>query len=428
MPNQSLSLNDKVVARLAYAEAGQYSARDTELKGFFVKVGKRSKTFFVEGEFWRDGVRELRAMTKLGEFGDISTRDARSKAKEALGSIARGQRPGDDAKPKRGAVTLREAWDKYRDAHMVRKGRSPGTIANYKDHVERLFKDWLDQPLGRLGRQPALVSQRHEKITAEHGPYMANGAMRSLRAIYNHAYRSNPDLPPVNPVTAVDWNKEHRRDTGMSDRAAGKWLEEAYALDNPIRREYHLLLLLSGSRPTALKTVRIEHVDLRRRIIHIPKPKGGEIKAFDIPLSRAMVRCVVRTLRLGRTLHPEQALAWLFPADSASGHLVEHKEDRSDLSKWGNDLRQSYRTLAQIAQVPDLDIHLLMNHSLPGVNAGYITRGALLEGHLRAQQERISKVVEESIGKKGNHPVAMWLRSMKVVPEVVLTDAIQLAA
>jgi hypothetical protein len=34
--------------------------------------------------------------------------------------------------------------------------------------------------------------------------------MRSLRAIYNHARKSNTDLPPVNPVTAIDWNKEDR--------------------------------------------------------------------------------------------------------------------------------------------------------------------------------------------------------------------------
>jgi hypothetical protein len=36
----------------------------------------------------------------------------------------------------------------------------------------------------------------------------------------------------------------------------------------------------------------------------------------------------------------------------------------------GNDLRQSYRTLAQVAGVWELDVHLMMNHSLPGVNAG----------------------------------------------------------
>ena len=106
-----------------------------------------------------------------------------------------------------------------------------------------------------------------------------------------------------------------------------------------------------------------------------------------------MIRCIIRAIRVGRMLQPGEACVWLFPADSESGHLVEHKEDRSVLSKWGNDLRQSYRTIAQAAGISQLDIHLLMNHSLPGVNAGYITRDGLLGDHLRQQQERISDII-----------------------------------
>src|ERR1700746_2560353 len=215
------------------------------------------------------------------------------------------------------------AWERYRDAHMKRKGRNSGTIENYRDHMERLFKDWLDNPLARLGRQPNLVVERHDKITKENGPYIANGAMRSLRAVYNHARKSNTDLPAANPVSAIDWNKEHRRNTGMGPNDISGWLQELYAMDNPLRREFHLLTLFSGSRPTALKKVRMEHIDLRGRLIHIPKPKGGEEKAFDIPLSRPMIRCIIRAIRWGRIMNSEQGKSWLFPAESEPRHLVQ---------------------------------------------------------------------------------------------------------
>jgi hypothetical protein len=43
-----------------------------------------------------------------------------------------------------------------------------------------------------------------------------------------------------------------------------------------------------------------------------------------------------------------------------------------------NDLRQSYRTIAQSTKMSKLDIHLLMNHAVPGVNEDYITRDKLL--------------------------------------------------
>jgi hypothetical protein len=127
-------------------------------------------------------------------------------------------------------------------------------LANKRD---ALFEDWLDKPLARLGRQPTLVVERHDQVTKENGHYIANGSMRSLRAVYNHARKSNTDLPPVNPVSAIDWNKEHRRKTGMGPNDISGWLGELRAIDNPLRREFHLLTLLSGSRPTALKNVRI---------------------------------------------------------------------------------------------------------------------------------------------------------------------------
>jgi site-specific recombinase XerD len=414
VPERKENLTDKVIAQLPLANDKQYKVRDTEVPGFFVLVGKRKKSFMAQGEFWRDGVREFAVQVKLGDSGDISTREARGKAKNALGAIARGQRPGEATKIKSGAITLRQAWERYRDAHMIRKGRSSGTIENYRDHMERLFKGWLDKPLARLGRQPKLVAEHHDKITKENGAYIANGAMRTLRAVYNHARKVNRDLPPENPTLAVDWNQEERRDTGMGPSDLPVWLEELRVLGNVVRREFHLLTLLSGSRPTALKNARIDHIDFRVRLLHIPKPKGGEERAFDIPLSRAMVRCIIRTIRIGRILYPDQAKTWLFPADSETGHLVEHKEERQALSKWGNDLRQSYRTIAQSVGVSKLDIHLLMNHSLPGVNEGYINRDKLLNDLLRKQQERISAVVLDRAGKIENRLALDWLRSAKV--------------
>jgi hypothetical protein len=43
--------------------------------------------------------------------------------------------------------------------------------------------------------------------------------------------------------------------------------------------------------------------------------------------------------------------------------------------------------VATAVGVSDFDAKLLMNHSIPGVNAGYITRHKLLEDHLRRPQQ-----------------------------------------
>jgi site-specific recombinase XerD len=406
MADTRILLTDKMIAQLPTPKDGWYLARDTELKGFFVVVGKRKRTFTVQGDLRRDGKRASSIRVSIGDTSEMSTRTARATAKEYLAQISQGKhpkaakedQPADTAeqvptKLLAAEITLREAWQRYLEAHLIRKGRSEKTINSYRDHVERIFMDWLDIPLRELGMDPARVAKKHDETTKTNGPYMANGSMRTLRAIYNHARKTNRSLPPDNPADAVDWNREERRDTGMGTTDLKGWFTELAALDNPVRREFHLFTLLSGSRPTALQEVKPSHIDFRRRTLHISKPKGGKKRAFDIPLSREMILCLIRAIRFGRRMYPTQAQDWVFPADSESGHVSETKEDRDTLSKWGNDLRQTFRTIATGAGVSEFDAKLLMNHAVPGVNAGYITRHKLLEDHLRSQQQAVSSAM-----------------------------------
>ncbi len=415
MSEQRITLSDRSVQQLSLSKT-RYIVRDVDLKGFFVVVGAKTKTYTVQAEYWIDGQRHGKRLA-VGQAGDVSARDARIKAKALLAQIASGElhqaeeaataapEPTPEPEAPKG-ITLREAWGRYRTAHMERKGRSPATIAGYADHVERLLADWQDQALQVLGDKPSLVAERHDKLSVENGPAIANGTMRTLRAIYNHARRSHRELPPENPTTAVDWNKEKRRNTAMGAADLPAWFDQARALRNVVRREFHLFTLLSGSRPGALRQARLDHLNFRDRILHLPRPKGGEERAFDIPLSRAMIRCLIRVIRAGRMLQPEQAREWVFVAESEEGHLHEHKEDRSDLAKWGNDLRQTYRTLGQAAGASELDMHLLMNHVVQGVNPNYITREKLLSDHLRGCQEKVSNFMLAASGRDPLRPLA----------------------
>lgn len=413
MADIRILLTDKTIAQLPTPGDGWYLARDTDLKGFFVVVGRRKRTFAVQGDLRKAGKRASSIRVSIGDTRDVSTRVARATAKEYLAQISRGLHPkaaqqngvGGASDSAEGTaaisadITLKQAWQRYLAAHLLRKGRSNSTIRSYRDHVERIFAEWLDTPLYELSTDPARVAKMHDEVTSNNGPYIANGSMRTLRAIYKHARKTNKKLPSDNPADAVDWNDEKRRDTGMGAGDLKDWFLQLATLENPVRREFHLLMLLSGSRPTALQEIKPNHIDFRRRTLHVPKPKGGSKRAFDIPLSREMIGCLVRAIRFGRGMYPSQAMDWVFPADSASGHLVETKEDRDDLSKWGNDLRQTFRTIAATAGVSEIDAKLLMNHSIPGVNAGYITRHKLLEDHLRRQQQAISTAVFAALGR-----------------------------
>ena len=430
MSNLRLTLTDKNLIGLPLARDRPYIARDTDLGGFFVVVGKTSKTFTIQADLHgEDGARTTIRMA-VGEVGSINSREARSRAKALIGRIGKGEDPrppkakkvkplpaeidGAPITSPDGVPTLGEAWRRFRASHLLRKKRAEGTLRGYPDHMERLFADWLDRPLSEFGDAPLLVTDRHDLITQNNGPAIANGAMRSFRSVYNHARKTCRKLPAENPVSAVDWNPEHRKDTAMGVADLPAWFEQLAKIQNPIRREFHLFLLLSGSRPEVMKNVRIADLDLRERVLRLTKPKGGEAKAFDIPLSRAMMECVFRLRRIGPIIYPDSGRTWLFPSDAPSGRLQEHKEKRGVLSHWGNDLRQTYRTLGQAAEVSEVDMHLLMNHSLPGVNAGYITRSKLMRDHLRAQQEKLSRFILGAAVGRGRRPsddLSRWLNS-----------------
>ena len=100
--------------------------------------------------------------------------------------------------------------------------------------------------------------------------------MRTLRAIYNHARKTNKKLPSDNPADAVDWNEEKRRDTGMGAGDLNGWFSELALLENPVRREFHLFMLLSGSRPTALQGVKPDRMRLPKAHIARRQAEGWQ--------------------------------------------------------------------------------------------------------------------------------------------------------
>ena len=69
-------------------------------------------------------------------------------------------------------------------------------------------------------------------------------------------------------------------------------------------------------------------------------------------------------------------------------------------------------------------MHLLMNHSLPGVNAGYITRSKLMRDHLRAQQEKLSRFLVGSSVGRGRKPSADLSRWLNSTSRMLLDDLI----
>lgn len=277
---------------------------DIDTQGLLVVVGKNTKTFYAQRNDRR---------VKLGRFGELTLDQARTRARDKLLELS-GIAPMGQATS--AAVTLREALA-LTIKTMTARGRSEDTRAKCEYNINKYLADWLDRPLASITKAEA--NARHHKIAADiragkyatvqqtrkktgktcraytrkaprNGEVQANGVMVSFRAVYNRAARAaeaGAELPPI-PTANVDFYKARKSNDAILSKDLPEWYAAACALDNPVRRDILLFGLFTGLRRGTLQEMRWEHVHWETKALLIPNPKGGEERAFILPLSDSL--------------------------------------------------------------------------------------------------------------------------------------------
>jgi integrase len=368
MPKMKLTTKG-AVDNLPHPATGQTLYWDTDLRGFGVLVGKRSKTFVMQ----RD-INGTSRRISIGRYGDISLHKARQQAEQLAGTMRGGVDPVEEERAATaGSMTLREAWKLY-EAHLSAKERSPVTRDGYWILLKTHCADWLDRPLAEI--TPAAAHARHVHIGTTRGKYAANGTMRTLRAIWRRAQRAHSRLPGP-PTVNVDFYKEKPRTAVVKDLAA--WWRGVQAVDNPIRRDLFIFLLFTGCRSGEAKTLRWEQVDLEAGRVHFPKTKT---EPFDLPLSAFLVNL----LKARRADEATRAVfgprcPWVFPAHGASGHVHTAKPGARELKAFADiwtphTLRHTWITISENkVAMPPAHSRLLANHAVNAkgdAHMGYI--------------------------------------------------------
>src|SRR5262249_9140255 len=154
------------------------------------------------------------------------------------------------------------------------------------------------------------------------------------------------DLPPDLPTSAVTMNDEQAREAGMTDAQHRKWAEAWRKVENPTRKAYHLLAILTGQRPGELARLRIADIDFaaRRFTIGRSKASGDIIVRISEPIEAAL-RMALKAQVVGETGE------WLFPARTEAAYYLR-KFDGDGLPLWGNGLRHNYKTISSTMQPP----------------------------------------------------------------------------
>jgi integrase len=166
------------------------------------------------------------------------------------------------------------------------------------------------------------------------------------------------------------------------------WVNGELRKRNPVRADLFLFILLTGLRSTDAATVKWDDIKFDEMVLHRPCPKGGEDRAFDIPLSPSLVEILERRKADNTIIHGKKC-PWVFPAFDRHGRISHVSELKEAGQPSPHRLRDTFATAAHEAGISRFDTKILMNHALP---QGDVTEDYMrpTTEHMRAQQERIS--------------------------------------
>lgn len=395
-------LTKSQVERLPTPATGQRFLRDTELKGFLVRVtATGAKAFCLEKRIKGRNVRKT-----IGRYPDMTVERARRQAHIWLGLLAEGKNPfQQDDDRARDNLTLAYVFKDYLKA---RKALKPNTVKEYQQMIDRAFRDWRNRSIRDISK--AMVQQRHVWLGRRNGPHYANNALRLLRALYNYAAAAYDDteghpLIPVNPVLVLThtraWYPKQRRRSVITRSQLPAWYAAVLDLHNQLKNpkkpgkgkdpeaalvsDYLLLVLFTGLRKNEAAKLRWDQISFADKTLTIPDTKNGE--PLTLPLSDFLVQLLEKR-------RSESKGPFVFPGSGKQGHLVEPKRHVRHVIKVSgtnfmlHDLRRTFITVAESLDLSHYAIKRLVNHKISGdVTAGYVVANV---GRLREPMQRIT--------------------------------------
>ena len=280
-------------------DAGQCFVRDTELRGFGVRITATGRKSFILEKRVNGRVRRM----TLGREGELTVAQARNRAQQLLGQIALGDDPVQKRRREQARqISLSDVYDEFL---KVRSQLSDSTLDDYNRAIHKIFKDWKAKPIQSISSD--MIMHRHRRIARERGELSANRYMRVLRAIFNFAIDRYDDgsgeaVLAANPVMVLTrtraWYHTERRQTVIKPHQLKDWLAGVESLrENDYAQQlgdafadFFLLVLFTGLRRREAATLKWSDVDLAGRTLTVSKTKSR--RPHSLPFSDYISRPV----------------------------------------------------------------------------------------------------------------------------------------
>ena len=360
------------------AEAGQKVMADSECKPLRLVVGASKRSW--AAQLYASGRSKW---VTLGDASLLSVKDARRRAAQlALDFAATGA-----AAPKPKTMDLEAAWSATVE-EAKRRGRSERTVNWYAEMRRNHLKPFERRPLDSITRRE--VREWHAKVGRNKGPAAADGALRTLSAIYGVAFRIDDGLP-ANPCAAVTAFGSAKREVDVEPADFARVADSINTLNNVTSRAFLRIAMLTGLRPgIEIRTLTWADVDLDAMVLRLRAPKGGAERAQALPMTTQAARELAELPRIAGS-------RWVFASSRVDGPIVVPRLPLAGAQTY--DLRRMFRSAAFDAGVAEDRVKVLLNHKLSGsgnVTDRYLTvRAESVRGDAQKVADHIDGLVAE---------------------------------
>jgi integrase len=306
---RKFNFTKKLVASLPLPTNGQRAYYyDTATRGLALAVSPAGKRVFL---LYRKVEGRPERIT-IGPFPDLSIEQARGKAAELNGAIARGENPASKRRLVRDAATLGELFLTYLEHHA-----KPHKKTWAED--EEMFRNHLHAlKLRRISHiRKTDIVELHLRVGRNSGEYMANRVLQLLRGVFNKAIEWGWN--GENPASRIKAFKEHKRERFLQPDELPAFFRAVAQEPNETIRDYVLLSLLTGARRSNVQAMRWSEINWAATTWRIPETKSKSGEAITVALPRQAIEI------LERRRQESEGGEWVFPGRGVTGHLVEPK-------------------------------------------------------------------------------------------------------
>lgn len=312
-------LTRDIVRAAPLPKAGDYTIRDTDIKGLALRVSPGNKAWIVRRKMAGKSYRHT-----LGNYPDMALAEARREAQKALGVFAQGKHPMLEKRARQEETkkqwadthfTVAKMWDQYEKQDPANRAKpfSTNYLKDCQRLRERMDKDqvWSLQftslTKSDVFAAYARVSKSNDRRASNGGKTTGNKFFRMLGSAAQFHIENNlsADTPNIFQTALKKKRNKPRartRTLTFEPDSLNRWWKAVKALrtkgdtsdkrtrTSAILADFQILVLLWGGRKTETLALKWMDIDYDKKIVAFMETKSGEIHLFPLtPLAESVL-------------------------------------------------------------------------------------------------------------------------------------------